>query len=171
MRSLGAPHLLMLLVLVLLALDSRRLHTLARSSTGRGRRDPGRDQGIPAGANPDQVGLPLRQIQMRHHVDWQDGGAGWEGPEILPGDGTDALSDSIECDGSGGGPAAAALDGPAGDRDQAPEAAQHPALEAAARPALPVLWQPFPALPAAGASGDWPPDEAPALAASGSAGR
>ena len=171
MRSLGAPHLLMLLVLVLLALDSRRLHTLARSSTGRGRRDPARDQGIPAGANPDQVGLPLRQIQMRHHVDWQDGGVGWEGLEILPFDGTDEVSASIESDGSGGEPDAAALDGSAADGEPTPEAEPRPALEAAPRPALPVLWKPFPALPAAGASGDWPPAGTRALAASGSAGR
>lgn len=155
MRSLGAPHLLMLLVLVLLALDSRRLHTLARSSTGRGRRDPARDQGIPAGANPDQVGLPLRQIQMRHHVDWEDGGAGWEGPEILPADGADEVTDSIEGDGGDD------ESRPAPDADTAPEAEQ--------RPALPVLWKPFPALPAAGASGVWPQADTPALAASGSA--
>ncbi|MGH9008321.1 MAG: hypothetical protein ACRDYF_00565, partial [Acidimicrobiia bacterium] len=83
MRSLGAAHLIMLLVFVVLVLDSRRLHALARS-TGRARRDS--QSGIPAGANPDQVGLPLRQIQMRIHVDWQDGGIGWEGPEVLPAD-------------------------------------------------------------------------------------
>ena len=39
--------------------------------------------------NPDQVGLPLRQIQLRHHVDWRDGRMGWAGPEILPVDAPD----------------------------------------------------------------------------------
>ena len=83
MRSLGAIPLVMLLVLVLLALDRRRLHTLARS-TGRTRRET---QGaIPPGSNPDRVGLTLRQIQMRNHVDREDGGVGWDGPEVLPAD-------------------------------------------------------------------------------------
>jgi hypothetical protein len=82
MRSLGASHLLMLLAFVVLVLDSRRFRTLARL-TGRGRR-PSAARAIPPGENPDQVGLPLRQIQMRSNVDWEDGGAGWEGPEILP---------------------------------------------------------------------------------------
>ena len=85
MQSLGAAHLLVIVVLVVLALDSRRLHALARSG-GRSRREPDGGRGIPPGANPDRVGLPLVQIQMRHHVDWQDGGIGWEGPEILPAD-------------------------------------------------------------------------------------
>ena len=84
MRSLGSTHLLMLAAFVVLVLDSRRFHALARL-TGRSRRDPRRAaRGIPAGAHPDQVGLPLRQIQMRTNVDWQDGGIGWDGPEILP---------------------------------------------------------------------------------------
>jgi hypothetical protein len=86
MQSLGAVHLVMVLVLVVLALDSRRLHAWARS-TRRTRRDT--QTGIPPGASPDQVGLPLGQIQMRIHVDWQDGGLGWEGPEILPADESD----------------------------------------------------------------------------------
>ena len=86
MQSLGAAHLLVIVVLVVLALDSRRLRALARSG-GRSRREPDSGRGIPPGANPDRVGLPLVQIQMRHHVDWQDGGIGWEGPEILPSDG------------------------------------------------------------------------------------
>ena len=79
----GAAHLLVLVVFVGLALDSRRLHGLARSR-GRGRRDAISRQEIPPGADADRVGLPLSQIQMRHRVDWQDGGRGWEGPEILP---------------------------------------------------------------------------------------
>ncbi len=82
MRSLGATHLIMLLVFVVLVLDSRRLRDLAR------RRRESR-LGIPAGGNPDRVGLTLRQIQMRTHVDWQDGGAGREAPEVLPADESD----------------------------------------------------------------------------------
>ncbi|HYH52179.1 MAG TPA: hypothetical protein VEG38_21765 [Acidimicrobiia bacterium] len=81
MPSFGAADLLVLLVFVVLVLDSRRLHALARSS-GRGR--PDLTVGIPAGAHPDRAGLTLRHIQMRHHVDWEDGGIGWDGPEILP---------------------------------------------------------------------------------------
>ncbi len=77
----GAAQLIMLLVVVVLVLDSRRLRALTR----RARRDS-----IPAGGNPDRVGLTIRQIQMRTHVDWEDGGAGWEGPEILPADESDA---------------------------------------------------------------------------------
>jgi hypothetical protein len=61
-----------LLVFVALVLDSRRLRDLVRSK-GWPRRDA--RPGIPAGANPDQVGLTLRQIQMRIPVDRQDGGA------------------------------------------------------------------------------------------------
>jgi len=70
MRSLGA--VLLLLTFVVLVLDSRRLRALVRSK-GWPRRDP--QAGIPAGANPDRVGLTLRQIQMRIPVDRQDGGA------------------------------------------------------------------------------------------------
>jgi hypothetical protein len=116
MQSLGAAHVVMLLVLVVLAFDSRRLHALARS-TARARRDP--QPGIPPGANPDQVGLPLRQIQMRIHVDWQDGGIGWDGPEVLPADEVDdatVLADATP--------------------------------EALTSQALPVLWNPFRALAA-----------------------
>ena len=83
MKSFGAADLLVLLVFVVLILDSRRLHAFARS-TGRARHDL--TAGIPAGAHPDRVGLTLRHIQMRHHVDWEDGGIGWDGPEILPTD-------------------------------------------------------------------------------------
>ena len=129
MQSLGAVPLVMLVALVVLALDSRRLHALARS-TGRARREtPG---GIPAGANPDQVGLPLRQIQMRIHVDWQDGGIGWDGPEILPADEFD--------------------DAPGGEFDDATEL-DGPTPDAQTGQTMPVLWNPFPALPAAGQSG------------------
>ena len=80
---LGAAQLIMLLVVVVLVLDSRRLRALTR----RARRDS--QIGIPAGGNPDRVGLTLREIQMRTHVDWQDGGIGWEGPEVLPADESD----------------------------------------------------------------------------------
>ena len=72
MPSLGVPHLLVLLVLVALVFDSRRLHGLVRS-TGRSRRQSRLDRGIPPGTNPDQVGITLRQIQMRNHVDGRDG--------------------------------------------------------------------------------------------------
>ena len=120
MQSLGAVPLVMLVALVVLALDSRRLHSLARS-TVRARREP--QGGIPPGSNPDQVGLTLRQIQMRIHVDWEDGGIGWEGPEILPADEFDNASDVIV----------------------APS-------EARTGQTLPVLWKPFPALPAGGQS-------------------
>ena len=49
-----------------------RLRAWVRSIGG-ARRKSG--TGIPAGANPDQVGLTLRHIQMRIPVDRQDGGA------------------------------------------------------------------------------------------------
>jgi hypothetical protein len=88
MRSFGVTHFLVLALFVVLVLDSRRLNALARL-TGRGRRGFTRGWGISAGANPDQVGLPLRQIQMRAHRDWQDGGIGRKGPEILPVDESD----------------------------------------------------------------------------------
>ena len=70
MRSLGAMFIL--LVFVVLVLDSRRVRALVRAKGGSRRASR---PGIPAGANPDQVGLPLRQIQMRIPVDRQDGGA------------------------------------------------------------------------------------------------
>ena len=85
----GAAHLLVLLVFVVLVLDSRRLHALVRS-TGRGRRGALSGNGIPPGADSERVGLRLGQIQLRNHVDWQDGGGRWEGPEILPVDEPDA---------------------------------------------------------------------------------
>jgi hypothetical protein len=118
MGSLGATHLVVIVVLVALAVDSRRLHDLARA-TRRTRRGGGWERGIPPGANPDQVGITLRQIQMRIHVDWQDGGIGWDGPEILPGD--DADDDPVE------------------DAEPVDPPAPAGAL---------VLWQPFRALPA-----------------------
>jgi hypothetical protein len=126
MESLGAAHLLVLVVLVVLVLDSRWLHALARSA-GRGRRDTVSGHGIPPGANPDRVGLTLGQIQMRHHVDWLDGGIGWDGPEILPVDEPD-VAPFGECDG-------APL-----DDDSPPEPQPN---------RLPVLWQPYPVLAAA----------------------
>ena len=132
MRSLGTADLLVLLVFVVLVFDSRRFHALARSA-GRGRRDCIRGHELPAGANAEQVGLSLRQIQMRRHVDWQDGGIGWDGPEILPVDEPD--------------------DGPVEEFDGAPVDAATSEVER--NRVLPVLWKPFPALPAAGAAGVW----------------
>jgi hypothetical protein len=70
MRSLGAIFLL--LAFVVLVLDSRRLRALVRSK-GWPRRDA--QATIPAGADPDRVGLTLRQIQMRIPVDRHDGDA------------------------------------------------------------------------------------------------
>lgn len=130
MPSLGAAHLLVILVLVVLALDSRRLHALARS-TVRGRRVSVTEQGIPPGANPDRVGLPLVQIQMRTNVDWQDGGIGWDGPEILP----------VE----------EPVDEPDVEPDVEPDEPGIFADTPEAEPGrlLPVLWKPFPALPPA----------------------
>ena len=88
MQTFGAAELLVVLVFAVLLLDSRRLRALARSNRRSGRLStPG--QAIPPGANPDRAGLTLRDIQMRRHVDWQDGGVGWEGPEILPADESD----------------------------------------------------------------------------------
>jgi hypothetical protein len=140
MQNLGAGHLLVLVIFVALVLDSRRLHALARSAT-RGRRDSIGGQGIPPGANPDRVGLGLGQIQMRHHVDWLDGGTGWEGPEILPVDEPEVA--------------------PIGESDGGP-ADGGPSPEPQPSRALPLLWEPFPALAAAGADGDWPQAETPA---------
>lgn len=111
--------LLLLLAFVALLLDSRRVRALARSTVG-ALRGTGAHRGIPAGADPDRVGITLRQIQMRAHVDWEDGGVGWDGPEILPVEDPDDFS--------------AAPEPPAGSL-------------------LPVLWRPFPALPAAGQAG------------------
>src|SRR5689334_8777552 len=81
MPSLGAAHLLVGIVIVGLTLDSRRFRALARL-TGRNRSDH-RAPALPDG-NLDRVGLPLRLVQMRINVDWQDGAAGWTGPEVLP---------------------------------------------------------------------------------------
>ena len=127
MHSFGVTEVLVLLVFVLLILDSRRLHALA---TGRSRRE--QPDGIPAGGNPDQVGLILRDIQMRRHVDWEDGALGWEGlPEILPVEEHDDLLLVEESD-----------DLFADDSDDEPVSEPNRAL--------PVLWKPFPAiLPAA----------------------
>lgn len=87
MPSLSGTHLLVLVVLVVLVFDSRRLRGLARSIRGS---QP--ERGMPPGANPNQVGITLRQIQMRKHVDWQDGGIGWDGPEVLPIDEADGTA-------------------------------------------------------------------------------
>ena len=116
MRSLGIFNLLFLALFVALVLDSRRLNTLARSA-GRSRRLFTSGRGIPPGANPEQVGITLRQIQMRSNRDWQDGGYGWDGPEVLPAD--DA------------------------DEARARAAAKPPAEDGRF---LPVLWRPFPGL-------------------------
>ncbi len=150
MRSLGLADLLVLLLFAVLVFDSRRLHALARSR-GWSRRDSTSGPGIPDGSNPDQVGLSLRHIQMRHHIDWQDGGLGREGPEILPVDADDT---------------------PIGDdppvEAATPVDAEPPEVEPT--PAQPIPWKPFlPALPAAGAAGNWPQAETPALIPSASA--
>ena len=81
MRSFGITQFLVLALFVALVFDSRRLNALARL-TGRGRRGFSSGRGIPPGDNPDQVGLTLRQIQMRAHRDQKDGGIGRKGPEI-----------------------------------------------------------------------------------------
>lgn len=123
MHSFGVAEVLVLLVFVLLILDSRRLHALAH---GRSRRE--QPDGIPAGGNPDQVGLILRDIQMRRHVDWEDGAPGWEGlPEVLPVEEEDDLM----------------VEEP--DGLFADEAEDEPAGAEPNR-ALPVLWKPFAAL-------------------------
>ena len=116
MRSLGVIDLLVFAMFVALVLDSRRLNELARS-TGRGRRLFTSERGIPAGANPDQVGITLRQVQMRTNRDWEDGGFGWEGPEILPVEESDAIRVDAPTE-------------PPADPDRF----------------LRVLWRPFPAL-------------------------
>src|SRR5438874_4081864 len=67
MQRLGTPDLLVLFMFVALVLDSRRFHAFLRSAD-RGRRRSTTGGGIPAGADPTRVGLPLRQIQMRNHV-------------------------------------------------------------------------------------------------------
>ena len=85
MHSLGGTHLLVLALFVVLVLDSRRLRAVV-GSAGRDHRTAGGGPGIPSGVDGDRVGLPLGQIQMRIHVDWEDGGIGWDGPEILPAD-------------------------------------------------------------------------------------
>lgn len=90
MQTFGAADLLVLLVFVVLVLDSRRLRALARAKR-RGRRSFTTGPGIPPGANPDRAGLTLRDIQMRRHVDWEDGGLDREGPEILPAEEPDEL--------------------------------------------------------------------------------
>lgn len=93
MPSLGGAHLLVVVMLVVLVFDSRRLHGLARTVRG-----SDLDRGIPPGDNPDRVGLTLRQIQMRQHVDWQDGGIGWGGPEVLPVDEVDDAPAHVSAD-------------------------------------------------------------------------
>jgi len=112
-QRLGA-HDLLVLMFVALVLDSRRFRALVRL-VDRGRRRSTKEGGIPPGADPTRVGLPLRQIQMRNHVDWQDGGIGWDGPEVLP------VDDSA--------------DEPADTGDVS--ATESPSM-------LPVLWKPFP---------------------------
>jgi hypothetical protein len=134
MKRLSAPDLLVFVAFLALVLDSRRFRALARS-TGQDRRRSVSGRGIPAGASPEQVGLPLRQIQMRIHVDWQDGGIGWQGPEVLPVNEPE--------------------DAPVGENTTAPGAEPNRSM--------PVLWTPFPALPQAGATGCWPHPETPVL--------
>jgi len=138
MPSLGAAHVLVVLVFFGLVLDSRRLRSLAGRSTGRRRRHRhGRGpSGIPAG-NLDRVGLPLRLVQMRINVDWQDGGAGWDGPEVLPGD---------DADGGPGDETGNALFSEDDDPFLAGEPVAEPAGLTEPRSYLPVIWKPFPAL-------------------------
>ena|GEM_PF-4566607 len=158
MHTFGGTHLLELALVVVLVLDSRRLRAVV-GSAARHRRDATGRADIPAGVNGDKVGLPLGQVQMRIHVDWEDGGIGWDGPEILPAD-----------DPPAGDPPAGDLpagDLPAGDlpAGDPPSAGDLPAGEpigdppvgdlqpddgvtcAVAEPSglLPVLWKPYPA--------------------------
>ena len=152
MRSLGATHLLVLLALVVLVLDSRRLHTLVGAAV-RGRRGVGRVPDLPSGTNGEKVGLPLRQIQMRHHVDWQDGGIGWDGPEVLPADdaGQGLVDRSNDLFRNEPETTAGYGDVPADAGDAAPTEPSR---------WLPVLWKPFPAFLVV--ADDWPPAETPA---------
>ena len=64
MRSLAVTQLLVLILVAGVVIDLRRFNALARRAPRR-RRGFTSGRGIPAGANPDQVGLTLRQIQMR----------------------------------------------------------------------------------------------------------
>lgn len=100
MRSLGAADFLVLAMFVLLVLDSRRLRALARSTTGRTGREFVTEPGMPAGSDPDLVGITLRQIQLRRYVDSEDGGVGWDedGPEILPAAEADEAAEAVEAD-------------------------------------------------------------------------
>ncbi len=86
MHSFGGIHLLVLALFVVLVLDSRRLRAVVGSAGRDQRAAAGGGPGIPSGVDGDRVGLPLAQIQMRIHIDWEDGGIGWDGPEILPAD-------------------------------------------------------------------------------------
>ncbi len=128
MHSFGGTHLLVLALVVVLVFDSRRLRTVVGSASPH-RRGAAGGAGIPAGVNGDKVGLPLRQVQMRIHVDWEDGGIGWDGPEILPAD--DVPADDVPADD------VPAVDLPADD----------PVTPPVAEPSrlLPVLWKPYPA--------------------------
>ena len=72
MRSLGVTQLLVLILVLGVVIDLRRFNARPRV-TGRRRRGFTSGRGIPAGADPDQVGLPLRQIQMRTHSRRRDG--------------------------------------------------------------------------------------------------
>ena len=133
MPSLGAAHLLVGIVIVGLTLDSRRFRALARL-TGRHRSDQ-RAPALPDG-NLDRVGLPLRLVQMRINVDWQDGAAGWTGPEVLPDED--------------------AADEPAADRGISLFRGDEPWSGSL----LPVLWKPFPALlPPSGEEGPLDPED------------
>ena len=141
MPSLGAAHLFLGLVIVGLVYDSRRLRALARL-TGRTRHDPG-GPALPDG-NLDRVGLPLRLVQMRINVDWADGGAAWEGPEVLPDEG---LEDEP----------APRSDLSLFGEDDVPSIAEHAAGPGVGS-LLPVLWKPFPALLPGSGADEHPPD-------------
>ena len=64
MFSVGVPEFLGLVVLSLLIFGSRRFPKAPRSAGETRRAFPATTR-IPAGDNPDQIGLPLRQIQLR----------------------------------------------------------------------------------------------------------
>jgi hypothetical protein len=81
---------------------------------------------------------------MRVHVDWEDGGIGWDGPEILPAEEPD--DEPVDDD---------ELDGLFFDYSDDEPVDADPVPSAGPDSALPVLWKPFPALLPAGETGDW----------------
>ena len=73
MRGFAVTQLLVLILVAGVVIDLRRFKAMSRRSTPRRPRGFTSGWGIPAGANPDQVGLTLRQIQMRTHSRRHDG--------------------------------------------------------------------------------------------------